>query len=70
MFIAATVQLEGQVKDTEMSSANLNRFEFLEILVRLANVKFVESKKMKRIDEATRILIEDYIKPNYTPDPW
>ena len=42
----------------------------MEILVRLANIKFIESKKIKTFPEATRHLIEDYIMPNYLLDPW
>ena len=69
-FIAATLQVEGQgAREAEIPADKLNRFEFLEILVRLANIKFIETKKIKRFDEATRHLIEDYIMPNYTPYP-
>ena len=54
----------------EVPTDKLNRFEFLEIIVRLANIKFCETKKIKSISEATKVLIEDFIKTNYTPEPW
>ena len=65
-FIAATLQIETQgARDAEMTTEKLNRFEFLEIIARLANIKFIETKKIKRFDEATKVLIEDYIIPNF-----
>ena len=70
-FIAATLQVEGQgARESDIPADKLNRFEFMEILVRLANIKFIETKKIKGFDEATAHLIEDYIMPNYTPEPW
>ena len=71
MFIAATLQIETQnLKQGEIPSDKLNRFEFLEILVRLADAKFVQTKKIKSVSEATKVLIEDYIMKNFTPEPW
>ena len=70
-FIAASLQIETQnLKGAELPSDKLNRFEFIEILVRLANIKFCETKKLKSISEATQVLIEDYIKKYFTPEPW
>ena len=42
----------------------------MEIIVRLANIKFIETKKIKGFEEATRVIIEEYIMPNFKPDPW
>ena len=70
MFIAATVTLEGKTKDSEIPSDKLNRFEFLEIIVRLANAKFVETKKIATIDEATAFFIKEHIRAHYTPAAW
>ena len=53
-----------------MTSEKLNRFEFLEITARLANIKFIEPKKIKTFEEATRVMIEEYMIPNFTPEPW
>ena len=70
-FIAASLQVEGQgARESDIPSDKLNRFEFIEILVRLANIKFIETKKRQRFDEATDHLIEDFVMPNYTPEPW
>lgn len=57
----------------ESSSApsnGLKRFEFLEILVRLANIKYLESKIVKTYAEATEKLIKECILPNFSLEPW
>ena len=65
-FIAANLKVEGSTAP----SNGLKRFEFLEILVRLANIKYLESKIVKTYAEATEKLITDCILAHYTPEPW
>ena len=74
MFIAATTSAPDSsgIKDADIPGDKMNRFEFLEFLVRLANVKLIEDKKsgIKKFSEATEPLIKDFIMPNYHPEPW
>ena len=46
---------------------NLTRFEFLEILVRLADIKFIQTKQIKTYEEATRKIIEEFVIKNFNP---
>ena len=49
----------------------LNRYEFLEFLIRLGAFKFKDtSKEAKTFSEAFEILIERHIMPNYSFPPW
>lgn len=51
--------------DLEANDDNcLCRYELLEIIVRLAKIKYLEKDKCKTFCEATRMLIEDSILPN------
>ena len=48
----------------------LQRFEFLEALVRVSKLKFVDTKEVDTADEALELLIEDYItRVGYFVDP-
>ena len=51
-------------------SNGLKRFEFLEIIVRLANSKYLEPKLVKTYAEATEKLITECVLPYYVPEPW
>ena len=66
-FIAANLKVADQAT---APSNGLKRFEFLEILVRLANSKYGEPKIVKTYAEATEKLITECVIPYYTPDPW
>ena len=66
-FIAANLKVE---QSGSAPSNGLKRFEFLENLVRLANVKYIEPKIVKSYPEATEKLIVECIIPNFIPDPW
>ena len=67
-FIAANLKVEGA--SAAAPSNGLKRFEFLEILVRLANIKYLESKIVKTYAEATEKLMVECILPYFTPEPW
>lgn len=58
IFIATNVELEDQDANDDRS---LCRFEFFEILVRIARTKYLESQICKTIPEAVTKLIEDHI---------
>ena len=66
-FIAANLK----VADVATAPSNgLKRFEFLEIIVRLANSKYGETKVVKTYAEATEKLITDCVLPYFVPEPW
>ena len=60
-YIAATLK----VAESNAPSNGLRRFEFLEILVRLANVKYLEPKILKTYAEATEKLLKEVVFVNY-----
>jgi hypothetical protein len=48
---------------------DLCRYEFLEIIVRIAKIKYIEnSKYAMSIAEATKKIIDEHIIPNFTPN--
>jgi hypothetical protein len=51
--------------DTPINS--LCRFEFLEVIVRLSTEKYRGTGLTKNFSESVEKLIEECIKPNYTP---
>ena len=55
---------------TAAPSNGLKRFEFLEILVRLAGDKFVKPKIIKTYAEATEKILAECILVNFIPEPW
>ena len=65
-FIAANLK----VSDSAAPSNGLKRYEFLEILVRLANIKYLESKIVKTFAEATEKIIVECVLPHFTTEPW
>lgn len=65
-YIAATLK----VVDTAAPCLGLRRFEFLEILVRLANIKYLETKIVKTFAQAAEKLFKDCMIANYTIEPW
>jgi len=69
-FIAANVAVEGQKLSEDNPTNALSRFEFLEILARLAHSKFVETKICPTYEEAMTKLLEEHIFPHANPEPW
>ena len=65
-FIGATLKVENSLAPCN----GLRRFEFLEILVRLANIKYIESKVVNTYKEATEKIITECVVAHFTPDPW
>ena len=65
-YIAATLK----VAETTAIANGLQRFEFLEILVRLAMIKYLETKVVKFFPEAIEKLIVECIIPYFVPEPW
>jgi len=59
-----------KVETSSAPSNGLKRFEFLEILVRLANIKYLESKIVKTYAEATEKLITECLITHFHPEPW
>jgi len=48
----------------------LNRGEFIELLIRIAKSKFVETGKVKQVSSAFKMLIEDFMKPLWPVGRW
>ena len=68
IFIATNYEVEDM---DENPDGALNRYEFLEFLIRLGAFKFKDtSKEAKTFSEAFEILIERHIMPNYSFPPW
>lgn len=61
IFIATNFEVEDQEDNDDK---NLVRYEFLEILVRIARKKFVDTKVCSSYSEATRKIISEYVLPN------
>jgi hypothetical protein len=62
LFIATNVELEAIDDNPDKA---LCRFEYLEIIVRLANVKFKESGLVPTHSEALKKILEENIFPYY-----
>ena len=61
--IFITVNFEEEQLEANDDSS-LCRFEFLEIIVRMAKEKYYEKGKASTIAEATKLIIETFIVPN------
>lgn len=67
-FIATNVELEEQDGNSDSS---LCRFEFFEILIRIAKGKYVDSGKCKTYEQALRLLLNLFILPMKDKvEPW
>ena len=66
-FIAANLKVEGA---GAAPSNGLKRFEYFEILVRLANIKYLESKLVSTFAEATEKLFTECLLLHFIPEPW
>lgn len=69
-FIAANVALDGQKLSEDNPTNALSRFEFLEIILRLAQSKYKETGICATYEEAMSKLLEEHIFPYANPDPW
>lgn len=61
IFIATNYDEAAQSDNDESS---LCRYEFFEIICRMAKTKYVESGKVKRVSDAIEKLIDKFIIPN------
>lgn len=66
-FIAANLKVESS---GTAPSNGLKRFEFLEMIVRLSNNKYIEPKIVKTYAMATEKLITECIIANFNAEPW
>lgn len=67
LFISTNVELEANDENPDKA---LCRYEFLEIMVRLANSKFRETGITKTYAEGLQKLLEENIYPNSKPHDW
>ena len=69
-FVAAVYKDRDKPIPENQQAKELNRFEFMELLVRLADSKYREKPKSARsFDNAAELLIQDLIE-NFTPASW
>jgi NLR family CARD domain-containing protein 3 len=67
LFIAVNFE---EVKTDENPDKLLTRYEFLELIVRVAGEKFVKPRKIRNYPDAIEKLITDHILPYYETAPW
>lgn len=67
LFIATNVELE---QISENPDKALCRYEFFEILVRVANAKYKESGIVATHSDALKKLLHENILPNAKSHPW
>ena len=65
-FIAANYSVDDKNKETN----GLRRHEFLEILVRVADVKYRQSKQVSTFADALEKLLHECVFANYLPAAW
>jgi hypothetical protein len=58
------------IANDENPDSELCRFEFFEILLRLANAKYRETGICSSYSEALDKIIKENVYPNYKPHPW
>jgi hypothetical protein len=70
LFIVVNYEVDSHMDDNP--DKELCRYEFLELLVRMAELKYMKTKpqKAKHYSEALEKMIVDDILPHYKPDPW
>jgi len=69
-FIAANVAVEGQQLSEDNPANALCRFEFLEILARLAQSKYKETGICPTYEDSMIKLLEEHVLPLANPEPW
>ena len=68
LFIATNYEVEDMDENPDRA---LNRYEFIEFLVRLGAFKFKDqSKEVKTFSGAFEILLERHVIPHYSFPPW
>lgn len=66
-FIAARTDVENRnLKVHGQNPNDINRFEFLETLIRVAKAKYFENKKATSTDEAVRMLVSKIVEKTYS----
>ena len=70
LFIAVNFEVDDNMEDNP--DKELCRYEFLEILVRIADVKYLKAKppRAKLYAEAFEKLIVEQVFPLFEPEPW
>ena len=58
---------EEPVKDLEKT---MNRTHFIEVIIRIAHLKFMKSGVCETTNEAVEMMFKYYMKKRYTPDSW
>ena len=66
-FIATNFEIEDMDDNPDGS---LQRFEFIEILFRIADVKFKANGKVSTYHEAFERLLHEFVFKNWIPEPW
>ncbi len=66
-FVAVNVELESLDNNPDR---DLCRYEFYEILVRMARTKYVDSKREPSLARATRRFLKDEVIPRAKIEPW
>ena len=54
----------------ENPDRTLNRYEFIELLIRIANLKFREAGKADNLRQALEMLLAENIFKNFKVEPW
>jgi len=67
LFIAANVEIEDQALNPDKA---LIRFEFVELLVRVAKERYWKDGACKTVCEALEMLMEKEVLPNSNADEW
>jgi len=70
MVIAANLQNPDAVfvMDADNSESSLCRYEFVEVMTRIADMKYVKSKILDSITSAMLTLVNNTMKPFYTAE--
>jgi len=73
LFKAANFEEKAESKEAEMVAKlnddnALSRFEFVEIIVRVADAKFLKEKICDSLVEAITVMFEEFIIPNLAPE--
>ena len=66
-FIATNFEIEDMDDNPDRS---LQRFEFIEILYRIAEVKYKTTKQVSTFHEAFEKLIHEHVFKYCIPEPW
>jgi len=67
LFIATNYEV---VANQDNPDRALQRFELIEVLLRIANAKYRETGIVSSYSEAFEKLLKTNVFPNYQPSPW